>query len=56
MVDTSGTAQDKLDECLNKILWNIVNDKLNNYFDSITLEDLVNKYKKKILLCIIYNM
>ncbi|MBC2580796.1 Rrf2 family transcriptional regulator [Clostridium sp. DJ247] len=38
------TTTDKLDKYINKNLWNIINNKINNYFDSITLEDLVNKY------------
>ena len=36
---------DTLDKCINDNLWDMINKKINNYFDSITLEDLVNKYK-----------
>lgn len=36
---------DSLDKCINDNLWDMINKKINNYFDSITLEDLVNKYK-----------
>lgn len=38
------TAADKLEKSINKNLWIIINNEINNYFDSITLEDLVNKY------------
>ncbi|QAA34314.1 RrF2 family transcriptional regulator [Clostridium manihotivorum] len=36
---------DTLEKCINDNLWDMINKKINNYFDSITLEDLVNKYK-----------
>jgi Rrf2 family protein len=36
---------DRLDKCINDNLWDMINKKINDYFDSITLEDLVNKYK-----------
>ncbi|MBQ6820005.1 MAG: Rrf2 family transcriptional regulator [Clostridium sp.] len=36
----------KLDDFINKNLWKEINDKISDYFTSITLEDLVNEYKK----------
>ncbi|GIM30201.1 Rrf2 family transcriptional regulator [Clostridium polyendosporum] len=39
------TPADKLEKCINENLWSIINENINNYFDAITLEDLVNKYK-----------
>lgn len=35
---------DRLEKCINENLWNVINDNINKYFNSITLEDLVNKY------------
>lgn len=46
LVDVKKSAPvDKLEKCINENLWSIINENINNYFDSITLEDLVNKYR-----------
>lgn len=46
LVDVKKSAPaDKLEKCINENLWNIINENINNYFDGITLEDLVNKYR-----------
>ena len=37
---------DELDTFINENLWNVLNKKINNFFDSITLEDLVNQYNE----------
>ena len=37
---------DELDTFINENLWNLLNKKINNFFDSITLEDLVNQYNE----------
>jgi Rrf2 family transcriptional regulator, cysteine metabolism repressor len=39
---------DDLENCINMNLWNEINKNINDYFDSINLEDLVNKYKNGI--------
>lgn len=38
---------DNLEKCINENLWNVINKNINDYFDSINLEDLVNKYKSE---------
>lgn len=38
---------DLLEKCINENLWDVINKNINGYFDSITLEDLVNKYKNE---------
>ncbi|MBI6871191.1 Rrf2 family transcriptional regulator [Clostridium aciditolerans] len=49
LVDVNNTnAADDLERCINENLWNVINKNINDYFDSITLEDLVNKYKNEI--------
>lgn len=39
---------DELERCINENLWDTINKSINDYFDSITLEDLVNKYKSEV--------
>lgn len=49
LVDVSSTnAVDTLEKCINENLWNVINKNINDYFDSITLEDLVTKYKREV--------
>lgn len=49
LVDVSNTnAADDLERCINENLWNVINKNINDYFDNITLEDLVNKYKNEV--------
>lgn len=49
LVDVSNTnAADNLERCINENLWNVINKNINDYFDNITLEDLVNKYKNEV--------
>lgn len=46
LVDVNNTNnRDNLEKCINENLWSIINKNINDYFDSITLEDLVNRYK-----------
>lgn len=45
-VNNMGTV-DNLENCINENLWNVINKNINDYFDSINLEDLVNKYKSE---------
>ncbi len=32
---------------VNREIWSEINKKINDYFESITLEEIVNKYKKE---------
>lgn len=49
LVDVSNTnAADDLERCINENLWNVINKNINDYFDNITLENLVNKYKNEV--------
>lgn len=49
LVDVSNTnAIDDLEHCINMDLWNEINKNINDYFDAIKLEDLVNKYRDRI--------
>jgi Rrf2 family protein len=49
LVDVNNTnLVDDLENCINMNLWNEINKNINDYFDSINLEDLVNKYKNGI--------
>lgn len=38
---------DNLEKSINENLWDVINKNINDYFDSINLEDLVNKYKSE---------
>lgn len=42
----SKRTKDNLENYINENLWNVINRNINDYFDSINLEDLVNKYKE----------
>ncbi|MBV7274093.1 RrF2 family transcriptional regulator [Clostridium thailandense] len=44
----NNNASDALDRCINENLWDMINRNINDYFDSVTLEDLVNKYKSEV--------
>jgi len=49
LVDVNNTnVIDDLENCINMNLWNEINKNINDYFDSIKLEDLVNKYNNRI--------
>ncbi|EHI99823.1 MULTISPECIES: Rrf2 family transcriptional regulator [unclassified Clostridium] len=36
----------EIENFMSENLWNVINNKIINFFNSITLEDLVNDYKK----------
>ncbi|MFO7295470.1 MAG: Rrf2 family transcriptional regulator [Caldicoprobacter sp.] len=38
--------QDVMEKFLEKNLWSKINDRINNVLNSITIEDLVNEYRK----------
>lgn len=46
VIDNSKNEHDELDTFINENLWCVLNKKINNFFDSITLEDLVNQYNQ----------
>lgn len=49
LVDVNNTnVVDDLENCINMNLWKEINQNINDYFDSINLEDLVSKYKNGI--------
>ena len=41
----SNDGVDELESFINENLWKGINDKINEYFKSITLQDLVDKYQ-----------
>ncbi len=45
LVDISNDGVDELESFINENLWKRINDKINEYFKSITLQDLVDKYQ-----------
>lgn len=44
-IDINAKDDNELEDFINKSLWSEINDIINNYFMSITLEKLVNDYK-----------
>ena len=45
-IDINDDEENEIEDFINKNLWREINDKINGYFSAITLEDLVNDYKK----------
>lgn len=45
-IDINEEEENELEDFINKNLWKEINCLINRYFSSITLEDLVNDYKK----------
>ena len=45
-IDINDKEDNELEDFVNKNLWKDINSIIENYFISITLEDLVNNYKK----------
>ncbi len=45
-IDINDDEENEIEDFINKNLWREINDKINSYFSAITLEDLVNDYKK----------
>lgn len=46
LIDINNTDGNDLEDFINRRLWNDVNGLINNYFKSITLQDLVDDYNK----------
>jgi Rrf2 family protein len=44
--EDSKTTDNTIETCLGTYVWDKLNDTINSTVDSITLEDLVNEYKK----------
>ncbi|HEX9058551.1 MAG TPA: Rrf2 family transcriptional regulator [Clostridia bacterium] len=52
VVDEDSETADKnetysIQHCLREFLWDKINESINKVVDSITIEDLINEYKKK---------
>ena len=45
-IDINDKEENEVEEFINKNLWREINSKIENYFLSITLEDLVNEYRR----------
>ena len=45
-IDINDKAENELEDFINKNLWNDINKSIENYFNCITLEELVDNYKK----------
>lgn len=45
-IDINDKAENELEDFINKNLWKDINSIIKDYFTSITLEDLVEDYKK----------
>ena len=39
--------ENAIENFISENLWNVINNKISSFFNSITLEDLANDYKKK---------
>ena len=46
LIDANSNDGNDLEDFINRRLWNDINVVINNYFDSITLQDLVDDYNK----------
>ncbi len=46
--ESGGAAANSIQQCLKANIWDKINESINKIVDSITLEDLVNEYKKSI--------
>lgn len=45
LIDLNSDSLDSLESFINENLWKEINTKINEYFESITLQDLVDKYE-----------
>jgi len=46
--DLSEKTNDSIEDCIRENVWNAINISINTVVDGISLEDLVNEYKKMI--------
>ncbi|WP_297713091.1 Rrf2 family transcriptional regulator [Clostridium sp.] len=47
LVDISDDNSNDMERFVNKVIWIEINKKINDYFDSITLEYIVEQYRKE---------
>lgn len=44
--EKNSNSQNNIENCLNTSVWEVINESINEIVDSITLDKLVEKYKK----------
>ena len=47
LIDINEDDSNDIERFVNKVIWSEINKKINDYFDSITLEYIVEEYKKE---------
>ena len=47
LIDVKEYEANEMEGFVNREIWSEINKKINDYFESITLEEIVNKYKKE---------
>ncbi|WP_196001467.1 Rrf2 family transcriptional regulator [Clostridium sp. 1001271B_151109_B4] len=47
LIDVKEGESSDVEEFVNRTVWSEINKKINDYFESITLEEIVNKYRKE---------
>ena len=47
LIDINNEDSNDMERFVNKVIWSEINKKINDYFDSITLEYIVEEYKKE---------
>lgn len=47
LIDVKDCESSDVEGFVNRTVWSEINKKINDYFESITLEEVVNKYKKQ---------
>ena len=47
LIDVKECESSDIEGFVNRTVWSEINKKINDYFESITLEEIVNKYKKE---------
>ena len=46
-IDINNEDSNDIERFVNKVIWSEINKKINDYFDSITLEYIVEEYRKE---------
>ena len=47
LIDINDEDSNDMERFVNKVIWSEINKKINDYFDSITLEYIVEQYRKE---------
>ena len=47
LIDINEEDSNDIERFVNKVIWSEINKKINDYFDSITLEYIVEEYRKE---------